>query len=455
MSTTLSRALTKFAPRFRHIAEFPNTANLSNLTVTTLRAARETIAEGPDPMDENFDADHKLCRAAIKELNDMIADRQYRETESARTARPVAGQEVSGSFGAWGGAPLLRDAHTGRAIRTYRADEPIASNGGAPDWGIGDMVRAACTGDWSRLPSHVRAGSAGIGSGGGFLIPSELSGHVVDLARAKARVLEAGAQTMPMDRGNLSVAVVTGDPEGSWRAENAAFAVSRGAYGRIDMVSKTLGVIVPLSLELVMSAANVNELVTGQITQKLGLQLDQAAIAGDGTQDTPRGILSWLPDENIVPVGATLASATAYGHWGASIGKVLAANADLSELSILHNSDVETAIDGLQDTMYQPLRPTPNYAAIKNAGRVYVANGIKTEGTPPSTYSIVGDFRQVLFGMQQSLMIEISRDGSYESDGSMVNAFSRGQVLIRAMIMCDIAVLRPDHFAEVGDIRFS
>jgi HK97 family phage major capsid protein len=456
MNTTLLRAFNKFAPVYRHIAEITNTAD-SNYTVTSLKKARAAIHEGLDIYDgDNWDADFKLAKAAIGEMDRMIKAKEAAQAEAARTARPVEGQEQTGfTRGGWG-APLLRDVATGRMLRTYRHDEPVASNGGQPEWGIGDMVRAACTGDWSRLPANVRAGSAGIGASGGFLIPSEMAGFVIDLARAKARVLQAGAQTIPMDRGNLSVAVVTADPQAAWKAENAAFQVSQGSYGRIDMTTKTLGVIVPLSLELVMSAANLNEVVTTQLTRALGLQLDTAAIAGDGTQNQPRGIVSALPADHVVDVAAALASATAYGHWTKGIGKVLAANAELTDLSILHNSDVETALDGLQDTLNQPLRPTPNFATIKNAGRVLVANGITTTGSPAATYSLVGDFSQVLFGMQQSLSIEISRDGTYvNGDGSAGGAFAQGQVLLRAMIMCDVAVMRPAFFAQVKDIQIA
>jgi HK97 family phage major capsid protein len=450
MSSTLSRALAKFAPRYRNIAELSHVRSILDL-----KRARLAIAEGPDPADASgFEGDMAMARTAIAELDTMIDRAERAQDADRRTARPVEGQDAyGGSRGGWGGAPLLRDVATGRAIRTFRHDEPMASDGGQPDWGLGDMVRASVTGDWSRLPSHTRAGAAGIGASGGYLIPSELAGFVVDLARARARVLQAGAQTVPMQHGTLTIATVASDPQAAWKAENAAFAVSQGAYGELVLSQKTLGVIVPLSLELVMSASNVNELVTTQLTKALALMLDQAAISGDGTLSTPRGITSWLPSGAIFPVSASLASATAYGHWTKAIGSCLAANAELDRLSILHNSDVETALDGLQDTLYQPLRATPNFAAIKNSGKVYIANGILTSGSPAATYSVVGDFSQVLFGMQQNLILEISREGSYGPTGSTGNAFAQGQVLVRALIMCDVAILRPTFFAQVSDIR--
>lgn len=452
-SATLRRALDKFAPTYRYLAEIPGTANM-NYTVTSLRQARAAIVDGLDPADPtDWDTRSKLAADATAELDRMIAAKQAELGDFARSARPVAGQERSGlQGGGWGGAPMLRDVATGRAIRTYSAREPIASDGGAPDWGVGDMVRAAVTGDWNRLPSHVRAGSAGVGANGGFLIPSEMAGFVVDLARAKARVMEAGAITVPMTAGNLQVATVTGDPQPGWRGEGKAFPVSQGSYGAVMLTTKVLGVIVPLTLELVMSASNVNELVMSQLTSQMALKLDAAAIAGDGTQDQPRGIISNIPTGNVITLGAGVSS---YSPWSKAVGKCLAANADAEKLSILHNSDVVTAIDGLADTTGQPMQPPPSYAKIRDAGREYVANGIATAGTPKATYSLVGDYSQVLFGMQQSLMLEVSREGTYTDTSGTTSAFGNGMVLIRALMMLDVAVLQPSFFSQVADIRIS
>ena len=324
----LARALERFAPRFRHIANFPHTASLGQLSMVDLKRARAAM-NALDPADaENWEVDFALAKEGAAELDKLISQVRAAEAESVRTARPVAGQENVQSFRSVGGgtgsrAPLLRNVDTGALIRTYRHDEPVASSGYEPDFGLGQIIRAAATGDLRGVPTHIRALSAGSGASGGFLIPSELSGHVVDLARAKARVLQAGAQTMPMSNGNLSIAVVTGDPQAAWRAENSAIAVSQGTYGRFDLTTKSIGVIVPISLELLMSASNIDQLITQQITTAIGLQIDQACISADGTQNTVRGIVPQLSAGNIIDVGAELDNTNAYRKWGAAIGKVL------------------------------------------------------------------------------------------------------------------------------------
>ncbi len=451
MTTTVQRAIERFAPNFRDVAERPDTVQISRLV-----AARTAIAEGPDWTDAStFDRDLATAKAAVDELDKMIQRRRAAQAEAASTARPVAGQ---GDFHPMStshtDAPLLRDATTGRAIRSYSAREPVASDGGRPDYGVGDMVRAAVTGDWSRVPSSVRAGSAGVGASGGFLIPSELSSWVLDLARPQARTLQAGARTIPMEHGNISIAKITADPQATWRSENAPFASSQSSFGLINLTAKSLGVIVPISLELLMSASNVNSLIEGQLTKALALQLDAAAISGDGTASQPWGILNQIPASNTFAATGALTSATAYPLWSQAISSILNSNAELEKISILHNSGVSGVLDTLVDTLGQPLRPLPNFAAIKNAGREFIANGILSSGTPATTFSMVGDFSQLLYGMQQNLMIEVSREGSYvDASGTSTNAFSNGQVLIRAGIWCDVAVLRPDFFAVVNGIQ--
>jgi HK97 family phage major capsid protein/HK97 family phage prohead protease len=464
-TSALTRAVSKFAPGYRAILFVDPSERRGPVSINELTRARAAIMDGPDGDDvDSFEADLQLARDAVVEIDRMIAEAKVAQSESARTALPVEGQErrLGASASGSRAAPLLRNVQTGEAIRAYRHNEQLAPFGAPTDYGLGDLVRASCTGDWNRLPGNVRTTSGGVGAGGGFLVPSEMAGWAVDLARAKARVMQAGALSVPMQHGNLTVAVVTGDPQAAWKAEGAPFKTSQGTYGQIILRSKTLGVTVPISLELVMSAQNLNEIVTTQLTQALGLQLDMAAIAGDGTVNTPRGIVPVVPSGQIFPVGGELVSATpstpstAYGYWSKAIGAVLAENAELSELSILHNSQVDSSLDALQDSLSQPLRPTPNFAAIKDAGRVYVANGIPTLGDTPATYSLVGDFHQVLFGMQQSLSLEVDRSGGYvNDDGTMGNAFAQGLVMIRAMIMCDVAILRPNLFAQVDDIRFA
>lgn len=425
--------------------------------ITELQQAAAAIADGLSENTGVSEAEWNTllrdARHAVAELNDRITEAKAAQLASAKTARPVAGQENAHLFRSatlgTAAAPIFKDAQTGQVIKTFRHDEPMAPTSVRPDYGIGDLVKAVVTGNWRHLPTEIRAGSSGIGPAGGFLIPSELAGWFIDLARPRARVMQAGALTIPMTHGNLSIATVTADPQPGWKSENAWFSTSQGSYGQIVLTSKTLGVIVPLSLELVASAANLNELVTGQLTKRMGLMLDAAAIFGTGTVDAPKGILANTGVGNVV-VGA---KPTSYAPFNSAIGLCLAANAELDGLSVLMNSDVSTLLNGLTDTLGQPLRPPATYQAIRERGAEYIANSMASSG---SSFALVGDFSNVVIGMQQDMMLEISREGTYQNaDASVGSAFGQGQILIRAYMMVDVAVQRPNFFAQVSDIRFA
>lgn len=464
-TTNLTRALQRFAPDHARVADPGTERSARPVTVAELLRARAAIAEGPELDAETFDADLELARSALAEIDQLIATRRAAEADAARTAQPVAGQEADawyrnraagqGAGEAASDPMMIRDAATGQLVRTYAASERLERSYAPPPIGLGTWMRAAVTGRWDQVPDQVRAASIGIGTSGGFLVPPMMSSEIVDLARAQTRVMQAGSRTMPMPAGTMTIAVVDRDPEPAWRAENSAFAVSQGQYGQIVMSARMIGAIVPLSIELVTMASNVDQLVTSQLSAAIALAIDAACIAADGTQNQPCGILPKIPAGNVIPVGAALSAGNAYPAYGQAIGKCLAANAELGRLAVLHNSNVDVALDALVDTLGQPLRPTPNFASIRDRGGLYVANGIATTGTPASSYAVVGDFSSLLVGMTQEMMIEVSREGGYVESGSTKSAFAQGQVLIRAYTMMDCAVLRPSFFAKVDDIRFA
>ncbi len=421
-----------------------------------LRQVQNRLADAVDKVSEKMSEREwkglaPKYRAAAAELNEGIIQAEVSRRLAASGAQPVAGQDTFNMQTTMDQtASKFRNIETGALIRSYQVNEPIAKATTQPDYGIGEVVRAVTTGDWSRLPSSLqRAGAAGLGPAGGFLVPGELSGYIIDLARAEARVLQAGAITLPVDHGTLTIATVGSDPTPDWKSENSWFATSQGTYGQIVLTARTLGVIVPLSLELITSASNIDRLVTTQLSKRMALTLDAAAIYGTGFVSSPQGIINQGIGD--VPVGAT---PTNYAAFNSAIGSCLAANADLNNLSVLMNSDANTLLDGLTDSLGQPLRPSPNYASIRNRRGEYITNSIGTSGTPASTFAVVGDFSNVIIGMQQNLMLEVSREGGYKNgDGSIGNAFGQGQVLIRAYMMADVAVQRASFFAQVSDIR--
>lgn len=136
-------------------------------------------------------------------------------------------------------------------LGAVRAQDPY--NDTPEDLSLGKIVKAMITGDWrgaDREAASVKNAMSGAGAGG-VLLPTTTSARIIDLARNKCRVLEAGGQIVPMDDRTVVVPRWTGDPALAWRAENAAIAEVDGAMDSVTLTAKTLAAVVRISRELV------------------------------------------------------------------------------------------------------------------------------------------------------------------------------------------------------------
>ena len=64
---------------------------------------------------------------------------------------------------------------------------------------IAKALRGLLTTDWTGAEMEQRAMSVGSLPGGGYTVPAELSAMWIDMARAKAVCIAAGAGTIPME----------------------------------------------------------------------------------------------------------------------------------------------------------------------------------------------------------------------------------------------------------------
>ncbi len=126
---------------------------------------------------------------------------------------------------------------------------------------------------------------------GGALIPTVLQGQIIDLARAKTRVLEAGAQLVPMESRTVDVPTWTQDPTLSFRGENAIVAESDAALSKVTLTAKGLATVVRVSRELIEDT-DIRSALANAFAAAFALKIDQAALYADGTNDAPTGVSS-------------------------------------------------------------------------------------------------------------------------------------------------------------------
>lgn len=355
------------------------------------------------------------------------------EEAAERQRRATAIEQIQG------GRPLrqsherltFRDAATGRLVQALGPGDRLSaeqqSNAGEAGIAghVAPAVHAGTGAAWSAkneprfgewLASRVtgrpygRESLAQIGGddiSGGALLPSPIGSQVIDLARAPAVSITLGAQTLPMTAAEISLVRVDQDPTSHWRAEAQPVEASEMAFGRITLRPKTLAAVVPISIELMEDAPNAPQLIESSIGAAMALQLDRAALRGQGAENEPRGI-SNHPTVNTVTAVGTPAD---YSSVTSAVGKIVRANfnGDASSLGwVMSPRDAET-YDGLRDTTNQPLQPTPWAAALQRAP----TNSMPADLGAGSDESemIVGDFSQVLIGVRTGITIRVLDSG--------------------------------------------
>lgn len=246
-----------------------------------------------------LEASHDRVMRAIDQVNLNIDEASCDDAGSAQerhSRRPggsgfASGSDDGSNFAqAW--ANENRTGWTdsnGNPVRVIGADERI-SNEEQRGTALGDVVRAMVVGPRSEI--EKRALSEGTNSAGGYTVPTPLASWFIDRLRARSAVIKAGALTVSMDSATLAIARLDTDPVIGWRAENAALASGDATFSRVLLTAKSLAGIVLLSRELLMDTVNAGQMIEQAIAKAMALEMDRAAIYGNGSGNSPTGIIN-------------------------------------------------------------------------------------------------------------------------------------------------------------------
>lgn len=116
-------------------------------------------------------------------------------------------------------------------------------------------------------------------SSGPALVPEFVGGHIIDLVRARSRVIEAGSLTIPIS-GPTNLAKITSDPT-VYEHTEAAADVSESDIGLIPVVAnpKTLAAIIPLTMEVVSDSPNLDQVIQTSLSAAFGAKFDALSLA--------------------------------------------------------------------------------------------------------------------------------------------------------------------------------
>lgn len=288
---------------------------------------------------------------------------------------------------------------------------------------MGDMIKGALG-----IQASQNSGS---GPAGGFTVPDFLGAEVLDLARAKSRVIQAGARTVPI-MAATSFATVESDPTIRAHSENESITESEIVLGSRKYIPTTRVCLIRAPIELVEDSANFNALVDQVLAASFAVELDRLALYGTGVGQQ----LGVFNTDGVHEInGATF---TTWGPFSRAMQAVRSSNYEPG--AFITSPGVLGAIDGLVEGggSSQPLRRPPS---------LETAQFLDTTSVPVeanASAAVVGQWDQLFIAMRTPITIEATRTGG--------DSFNTLSVLVRAYARLDSFAVRQEAFAKVSAI---
>lgn len=378
----------------------------------------------------------------VEALDDMLRehtlqrDQLYRDNPLARSGGEGTGMQQPASRGGYleRGQSMLQDARQRGLVNEEHRDGSLVFQ---------KYVRGLVTGDWKGSEGERRALTEGTLTNGGFLVPTPLSAQIIDLARAKTRVLEAGARIVPMETATLKIPRATSDPSVAWLGEGSLIGSTDPQFDAVTLTARKLAGLVRVSEELIEdSEPAVAEVLQTMFSDQIALKLDQAALYGTGVAPEPRGIKN-TTGVTLQPIdGAANGGLPAnYDYLIDAVGTLQDAN--FEPTAAIHSPRTGRRMAKLKDTQLQPLMPPPFLAAMRMLPTSQIPNTL-TVGTSTDTSDVfVGDFKELYIGMRHSFELRFLNERYADT----------GEVGIRVVLRADIVAARPKAFVVVTGVR--
>ena len=324
------------------------------------------------------------------------------------------------------------------------------------EFSLGRAIRGALTSDWRDADLERRALVEGTNSAGGFLTPEVLSSRIIDRVRKRARVLQAGAQTLRLDSDSVSLPRLTTGVTPAWRAENASNSESDPVFDRVTFVPKSLATAVKVSYELWEDMIDGGaEIITNELIAAIGLEVDRASLRGSGSSNQPTGLRN-QSGVTIQSMG-TNGAVPNYGSLMTAVGTILGANIDPT--AAIMSSRTWMQLGGLADTTGQPLRPPKAVEDLTYLVSNQIPDNLTQGSSSVASEVYVGDFTNLIVGVKPFVRIDFQmRDrGAFGVNlkSSTEKLIDTQQIYVLATIRADVQLLHPEAFTVITGVLAS
>jgi len=304
--------------------------------------------------------------------------------------------------------------------------------------GKGDTERAAKVAKQWGDDFMAKALNESVFEAGGALVPEDFMTEIIELLRARTVVRAAGATSIPMPRGQVSIPYQSGSGTASYIGELQNNPPSQQQWAQLTLVAKKLAALVPISNDLLRDASpSVDTLVRNDLVQIMSLREDIAFIRDDGTNNTPKGMRFQAPAGHVNAIsGAALADITNDLHDmmldlenenipGVRLGWIFAPR---TASGIMRLRDANGNFVFREEMLTGNLMGVPFYKTTQiptNLGG----------GTDSEFY--LADFSSLVIGESMGLQISAFEGGAYNDGNAVVSGISTDQTVLRAIARHD------------------
>ena len=263
-------------------------------------------------------------------------------------------------------------------------------------------------------------------SSGGTLVANDQRA-AVDVLREGSLVARLGAEVLPNLQGNVNVPAASGAVAGSWLPDELSpISAEQPTVGQVTLMPHYAAGLVTFSHQL-LRQSNVDSLVARHLAGSVGRLLDQAIFGGSGSSGEPLGLAR---------------TAGLNGITGASFDL----DAALSAAEGVRDSGAEPGAWVVPPAVATLLGQRE---IVADSGRMLISGGRMADVRVASTTAAPA--ASIFLADWSQLVIATWADG-VEIATDPFTAFDTGKVSMRAMLICDIAVMHRGAFGYSGEV---
>lgn len=430
-------------------------------------------------------AEYDRLKADVERLDGEITRAKDAQALSAKSAQPVAGQSPT--------VPA--------AVETdkYVTEKSLIIGGCIKMLGVGGGnlygARMASADIYGENHPVTKALITSNGPAGGLLVPPDVMAEIIPLLRARAVVRGAGPRVIPMPRGTMTMPGQGSAASASYGPEGRNANKSQQKARAIVASFKKLTALVPVSNDMMRYAEPaIDAFVRDDLVQVLGLTEDVNFLMSDGTQDTPRGYLSFANGHvganggtvgtflttgnstfavngadpanstggNFITSTAAFTLATVSAELGGAVNRLDTANVpDIKRVWYMHPRsynylfNVQNSVGAyvFRDELTKgTLMKYPVMRSTQIGANFFNADGSHTD----CSFVFLVEMTEDMILDSMALELAISKEGTYyDENNNLVSAFQRDETLIRAIAEHDHQVRHLAAIAVIQGVRWA